>query len=368
MTRRSLIRSGLAAALATCSQTGRTHAYEEGGATDWYMPEEGASHKRTWMAFGPSVEIWGPEFVDRARADLATLARTIARFEPVSMLVRPSEMELARELVGDAIVELVPVALDDLWIRDTGPVFVRHPRGGKAGVDLNFNGWGDKQAHHADAKIATYVSRRADVPVLKANVVAEGGGIEVDGEGTAILTESCFINDNRNPELDKLAIEHALADLFGLYKVIWLPGLRGQDITDGHTDFYVRFVRPGVVVAAVDSDPDSPNHAVTKQHLAILKEATDALERPIKVIELENPTSFRGEELSEDFAASYLGFYVCNGAVIAQQFGDEMTDLAVKKILTSEFPKRELVQLDMDGIAAGGGSIHCATQQEPKAR
>jgi agmatine deiminase len=143
-----------------------------------------------------------------------------------------------------------------------------------------------------------------------------------------------------------------------------LPGIKGKDITDGHTDFYARFARPGVVVAGFDPDPQSFDHAVTKKHLEILKAATDADGRKLEVVVLEAPRTVRKKD--EDFAAGYINFYVCNGAVIAPEFGDARADANAKAKLKALFPGRVIEQLNIDGIAAGGGGIHCTTQQEPK--
>jgi agmatine deiminase len=57
---------------------------------------------------------------------------------------------------------------------------------------------------------------------------------------------------------------------------------------------------------------------------------------------------------------------VCNGAVILPEFGDTKADSKTRDTLQQLFPDRTIEQLDIDGIAAGGGSIHCTTQQEPK--
>lgn len=330
------------------------------------MPDEGQPHRRTWMAFGAGERIWGADLVSQVRENLATIATTIARFEPVSMLVRPGEADAARALTG-AHVELVPAGVDDLWMRDTGPVFVERD-GAAAGVDFNFNGWGGRQEHRRDAKVARFVAGQAGVGAVRTDLVLEGGGLEVDGEGTAIITESCVLNDNRNPGWTKADVEAELEYLLGVTKVIWLPGIAGRDITDGHTDFYARFARPGVVVAALDHDPESFDYDVTRRHLDILEAATDAHGSPLQVETLDGPSVLRAEDSAidlADFAAGYVNFYVCNGAVIAPEFGDPETDPAAGATLQRLFPDREVVQLDIDGIAAGGGGIHCTTQQEP---
>lgn len=331
----------------------------------WFMPDEGGPHARTWMAFGASREVWGKKLLPEVQRNLATIALTIAQYEPVSMLVRQSDLPLAQRMMGNK-VELIVCPLDDLWVRDTGPVFVVGENGSKAGVDFNFNGWGEKQDFDGDAKVASFVAQRAGVRRVQTDLVLEGGGIEVDGHGTAIITESCVLNDNRNPGVSKAQCERELKRLLGLEKIIWLPGMKGKDITDGHTDFYARFARPGVVIAGYDPAPKSFDHAVTKRHLEILRTATDVEGRKLEVVVLEAPSRVRETFANDDFAAGYVNFYVCNGAVIAPEFGDPRADTAAKRELQRVFPEREVVQINIDGIAAGGGGIHCATQQEPK--
>ncbi len=364
ITRRSFLQSAifLSGGAFVGSAQGNTLMRE--GRMGWRMPDENAPHKRTWMAFGASDDIWGGDLLPEVQQDLATIARTIARYEPVSMLVRKQEYELARNLVGPSI-ELVEFPLDDLWIRDTGPLFVSSNEGGTAAIDFNFNGWGEKQEYARDAKVAGFVAHRASVDTIHTDLVLEGGCIEVDGYGTAIISESCTLNSNRNPGLSKVQFEKRLKPLLGLDKIIWIPGIKGKDITDGHTDFYARFAGHGVVLAGFDPDPQSFDHEVTKTHLEILSRASDAQGRPLEVVSLEGPSTVREEFDSIDFAAGYIGFYVCNGAVIMQEFGDNRADTAARSVLQKAFPNRDIVQINIDAIAAGGGSIHCTTQQEP---
>lgn len=360
ITRRQLIQATLLLATGHSLKTNGNVRLEN----RWFMPDEAEPHQRTWMAFGASKPIWGSKLLPEVQRNLATIARTIAKYEPVSMLVRQNDFALAKKLIGTSAVELIVCPLNDLWMRDTGPVFVLTEAGAKAAVDFNFNGWGKKQDYALDAKVAGFVTKRAGVKGLTTKLVLEGGGIEVDGHGTAIITESCVLNDNRNPGVSKTACEAELKTLLGLAKIIWLPGIKGKDITDGHTDFYARFARPGVVVAGYDPDPNSFDHAVTKKHLEILTAATDADGRKLEVVVLEAPQTVR--KTDEDFAAGYINFYVCNGAVIVPEFGDARADAKAKTKLKSLFPGRVIEQLNIDGIAAGGGGIHCTTQQEPK--
>ncbi len=174
-----------------------------------------------------------------------------------------------------------------------------------------------------------------------------------------------MLNSNRNPGVSQAQCEAELSRLLGLKKIIWLPGIAGKDITDGHTDFYARFTSPGVVVAGLDTDPSSYDHAVTRQHLEILRKSTDAKGRPLKVVVLQGPKTVRHQYENAEFAAGYINFYVCNRVVIAPQFGDSRADRNTRDTLVDLFPGREVIQLNIDGIAAGGGGIHCTTQQQP---
>ncbi|MFZ6845049.1 agmatine deiminase family protein [Undibacterium sp. RuTC16W] len=331
----------------------------------WRMPDEAEPHAASWMAFGPSESIWGKDLLTGAQDNLALIARSIASFEPVKMLVREADYAIARRKCGSA-VQLLAQEIDDLWMRDTGPLFVTNGQGKLAGVNFNFNGWGEKQDYARDANVASFLTSQLGVPSLSSKLVLEGGGIEVDGAGTAIISESCVLNANRNPHTSKAQCEIELKSILGLKKIIWLPGIAGKDITDGHTDFYARFTSLGVVVVGLDADTSSYDHAVCMQNIAILRRATDALGRQLRVIILPAPASIRPKYESKEFAAGYINFYICNGVVIAPEFGDIKSDRNARDLLREQFPKREIIQLNIDAIAAGGGGIHCTTQQQPR--
>jgi len=330
----------------------------------WHMPDEGAPHQRTWMAFGPSKHIWGRRLLAPVQQDLALIARTIAQFEPVTLLTRPEELRFAMSLEPQA--DIVACPLDHLWIRDTGPTFVFNAKGQAGAIDFNFNGWGNKQSHKRDTKVAAFVAEYVGAQHLLTDLVLEGGCFEVDGEGSAIITESCSLNRNRNPGVSKAEFEAALKPLLGLEKIIWLPGIKGRDITDGHTDFYARFAGDGRVVVGLESDPDLYDYEITRDHIRRLKQETDAQGRKLEIIPLESPHRVNPDFDSKDFAAGYIGYYLCNGGLIMQAFGDEKRDAAAQHTLQDLFPDREVIALQVDGLAAGGGSIHCATQQQPR--
>lgn len=333
------------------------------GADHWRMPDEAEAHKATWMAYGASSAIWTQAQVPQVQKALARIANAIAAYEPVNMLVRPEELASARQLL-DSGVTVIPAALDDLWMRDTGPVFVRRPDGARAGVKFNFNGWGKKQQFSQDSQVADLVCARAQLPLLTTRLVLEGGALEVDGRGTAIITESCVLNSNRNPGWSKAESEAELQRLLGIRKVIWLPGIMNKDITDGHTDFYARFVRPGVVVAHRDMDPYSYDYALTRRHLDILRAATDADNQPLQIVVVDGPGQIRPGNHPDSFAAGYINYYASRGAIFMPEFGDAQADGRARAQFGELYPGRAIVQINIDPIAAGGGGIHCTTQQE----
>ncbi|WP_394559295.1 agmatine/peptidylarginine deiminase [Aquipseudomonas alcaligenes] len=337
-------------------------------AGSWYMPDEHAPQERVILAFAASSAIW-EDWAAPVNDCIALLAKTIAKYQPVTVLCRSNQLTQAKQKCGTTNIKFLTMPLDDVWVRDYGGCFVVDGQGGRGLVDFNFNGWGGKQRSSNDTMVADTLSYELDASYVGSQLVGEGGGIEVDGHGTAIMTESCWVNSNRNPGMSKAQIEAELKANLGLRKIIWLPGIKGKDITDAHVDFYARFVKPGVVIANLDNDPKSYDYAVTRTHLNILKAATDADGRKLVVHTLPPPLKKRSNVYTQnnpDFAPGYINYLPINGAVIAPQFGDAAADKYCKDLLTQLYPGRVIVQVNIDPIAAGGGGIHCVTKNMPR--
>ncbi|WP_042385315.1 agmatine deiminase family protein [Streptacidiphilus melanogenes] len=326
---------------------------------------EWESHARAFMSWPASVNIWGDQ-LGGVRADIARLAKAVAGYEPVVMFARPEQADDAQAAVGDG-VEVVPLAVDDLWARDTVPVFV-HDDGTLKGVDFNFNGWGEKQKEHGnDSALAAALLSRYRIPRIETPVVAEGGAFETDGRGTLLVTESSVVNDNRNPGMSRDDIEAELMKALGVTKIIWLAGVKGKDITDAHVDCLARFVAPGVVVLdkpfpGAPADVWSEAAAQAKE---VLSKATDADGNPLKIVEIQEPDPDRITGRGDAFVSSYINFFVANGAVFMPRFGDADADANAQRIMRDHFPGRDIVALQIDNIAAGGGGIHCSTHDQP---
>ncbi|MEV3990875.1 agmatine deiminase family protein [Streptomyces sp. NPDC049837] len=361
--RRTLLRSGAAVAL-TVAATG---CAPEGDAPAGRrrMPSEAQRHARTFMAWPPADSEWA-DWAGAVQGDIARVARAIAAFEPVVLLAAPEEVKAARRACGSG-VEVIPVAVDDLWVRDTGPTFVTGADGGLEGVDFHFNGWGGKQDHRRDEKVARTVLAREGVPRLDAPITAEGGSLEVDGHGTLMVTESSLVNPNRNPGRSRDRIEKALRELLGVSTVIWFKGVRGQDITDCHVDALARFAEDGTVLLSRPHPSNGPDvwSRAYDQARGVLRTATDARGRTPEVVDLPEPDPAALGRRGPDFLGSYANYYVVNDAVIVPRFGDRKADRNAVSIIGELHPGRKVVPVEINTIAEGGGGIHCATQQEP---
>jgi agmatine deiminase len=320
----------------------------------WSMPSEHAPHTRCWMAWPARTEVWGDQLA-AVRQDIARLAQAIARFEPVSMLAQPGQESAARKSCGGNI-EIVPMPIDDMWLRDSGPIFLTGGQGKIAGSVFNFNGWGKKQMHSRDGGVAAMLLAHLRLPAFRAPFVTEGGAVETDGEGTLLVCEPSIDNQNRNPALSRDQLTAYLRGWLGVDLVLWLPNSKPDYWTDGHIDGVARFVKPGVVIA----DQGLP------EAVKFLRESSDARKRRLQVIELPRPDErHRGQP---NFCDCYLNFYTPNGAVIMPAFGQIKSDQRARDLIATAFPDRQIVPIRLDAIASGGGLMHCVTQQEPAAQ
>lgn len=324
----------------------------------WYVPAEEEPHQATFMAWPANLSVYGDRwFMNEVQDTIATIASTIALFEPVILLADPGLHSDIQRRVG-ADVKLWNIPTDDLWARDSGAIFVKQ-NNSLAVSGIQFNGWGRKQTHRNDRHVASRIAERLGLKRLPGSLIGEGGSTEQDGHGLLMAHESSWVIRNRNPGLNRVQIEKELLNAYGATQMIWAPGVKGLDITDYHIDSLARFTGPGRVLMNLPDRPDlrDPFHAAALETHDIL--AARSLD--IDVI----PEPERPRVRSADFVASYANYYVCNGAVIAAQFGDRDTDKLAEQTLRKHYPGREIVTLNVDRLGELGGGIHCATQQMP---
>lgn len=330
-------------------------------AQKFLMPAETEQHSACWMAWPVRTELWGHRLA-AAQADFATVARTIAAFEPVFMVCREADVAQVQALCGDAVTPFV-APIDDSWMRDSGPTFVRGSKGGLAVVNWAFNAWGQKyRPYTADAAIKRRIAEHLGLPLVTCPLTAEGGAILADGDGTVLTTESCLLHANRNLGLTRAQVEAELLAALGAEKIVWLPGDADEVETDGHVDCLAAIVAPGVVMM---EDP-ATTHGQRAQTLAANRAALlaqrDARGRAFRIVDL--PAAPTIDATDGRHQSSYVNFYIANGAVIMPGHG-VAEDAPARAAVAAAFPDREVIQLVLPALPYGGGSIHCITQHQP---
>lgn len=330
------------------------------------IPAEWEPHACCWMAWAVHGE-W-KDWVGAVKDELAAVIQTVARFELVRLLTPREELADARALFSGGNVEIVESPVDDIWMRDIAPTFAL--RGEEAvAIDWHFNGWGNPRQRPARPgdRIARSAESIFGVLRVSAPLVAEGGALITDGEGTLITTRSCLLNPNRNPVRGvprECEIERAL-EPFGIERTIWLEGDPCEPFTSGHVDGYVMFTAPGrVLVETTDGEAEPP---FWREHdIVLLENARDARGHRLQVTLMFGPRKPHWRFRGRYWAPCFLNAYVANGAVITGCFGDVERDEMAKDALARAFPNREIIMLRIDHIANGGGGVHCLTQPMPK--
>lgn len=348
------------------------------------MPAEFQPHRQTWMLWPERTDNWR-EGAGPAQRAYAEVAAAISRFEPVVMGANPGQLENARRMLP-AGVRLVEMPNNDAWMRDSGPTFVTDQMGNVRGVDWIFNAWGGEynglySPWDKDDRVAAAVLAVESVDRYRAPFVLEGGSIHVDGEGTCLTTAECLLSPGRNPGVTRDQIEEYLSEYLGVEKVLWIPRGVFKDETDGHVDNLCCFIRPGVIALTWTDDPADPQYDRSREAEDYLRTVTDATGRTFEVHRVLQPqpvlitaaeaagvepvAGTLPREAGDRMAASYINFYLCNGAAVVPVFGDANDSRALNQ-LAQLLPDRTIVPVPAREILLGGGNIHCLTQQQPE--
>ena len=324
-----------------------------------HVPPEESPHQATFMQWPVSREVYRDRyFLGMTQQTIADIANTISEFEPVIMLADKADHSKARrKLSGN--VELWDIPTEDLWCRDSGPLFAFV--GSELVVShIQFNGWGEKQVNVRDSQIAKRVAEQLGVRLVPSGLSGENGGAEHDGHGLLMAHASSWEIANRNPGLSRGEIGSLLIQAYGASDIVWGEGVWDQDITDYHIDSLARFTGPGRVLINLPKNPDRYDDF----HQAALETYDRLVAYGLEVEVIPEPEKRRVKSL--DFVASYANYYACNGAIVAAEFGDPEADEIARDALSRHYPGREIVTLNVDPLGELGGGIHCATQQMPK--
>lgn len=329
-----------------------------------FVPPEWAPQKAIWTAWPADPDEWNGD-LETPRRDVAAMVRALSTGTRVCLLVKGDEAEASARAAVGSTAEVISAKYGDIWLRDTGPIFVKTPEGPVA-LRFKTNSWGGKFDLPDDATVGDDIARYTGKPICRFDVVLEGGAIEHDGQGTILTTRQTLLNPNRNG-WSKEDAESALRRAFGAAKIIWIDDGLMNDHTDGHIDNIIRFVGPGRVVCQSPADANDPNAATLDQIARVLDSTTDATGRKLDVVRIPGVGLYRNA-LGEISPASHMNFVIGNGMVIMPVYGTPTQDSAIEA-LQAVFPDRKVIGLPSRGLlgcgAAGGGSFHCITQQEP---
>ena len=355
-------------------------------------PAEWEPHAGCWLAWPSHAEEWNGQ-LEPPRREVAALCAAIAntnRFrgvsdetadggrvadqiadqiadqvaETVNVLVRNEETERdARHALANLPVRFHRMDYGDIWLRDTGPIFL-HAEGSTFAACFAWNGWGGKYHFPADDDVSVHIAARAGAPFARHNWIVEGGALEHNGQGTLITTRQCLLNHNRNKNLDQADIEARLQSNLAIEHVIWLDRGLHNDHTDGHVDNLARFVDRKTVLCMRAHSGDDPNRDVLQNIFEVLKNAHNTSNEVLEIIEIPSPGRVL-DDTGELMPASYANFYIGNQTVAVPVFGTPFDGEAVATIARL-FPERCTVGLEARGVLAGGGGFHCITREQPQ--
>jgi agmatine deiminase len=315
-----------------------------------------------WVGFPSHADLWEDDLAP-AQAEVEALARALAGpgGERVKLLVHgETAMDTARTRLGDVDnVDLVAAEFGDVWVRDTGPIFLAPD----AAAGFAFNGWGGKYDLPGDATIGADIAAAAGATLARYPFVLEGGALDHDGAGTVLTTTQCLLHPNRNGTWREADAEAALALALGARKVVWLGNGLLNDHTDGHVDNLARFVAPGVVACPIAFGLDDPNAAVYDAAARALAAATDAEGRRLCLVRVPSPGRIVDDE-GRRVPASHMNFLIANRAVIVPTYDIRAGELAVQALETV-FADRTVIGLPAKALLTGGGAFHCISQQQP---
>ncbi len=379
------------------------------------MPAEYDIHDGTFMIWPTRPGSWGKDATE-ARIAFCRIFSHIIKSEKLYVIVDGEHFEEAHDFImentanikrlisvkkGDrkmvskeprdvGTIILIEMESDDSWARDVGPTFVRNEEGDVRGIDWKFNAWGGEvdglyASWDKDDLVASSLCDYLEKDYYDAHpFVLEGGSIHSDGEGTVMVTTSCLLSKGRNPKLTQFEIEKRLKAYLGAEKVLWLPSGIVGDETNEHVDNICAFTAPGEVVLAWTDNVLDPQYTSSLACYKYLEEETDARGRKLKIhklpipdvpiryreSEIENLEFEKGEDRREEgekMAASYVNFYFTNTAVIMPSFGgaNQESDKRAVQIMSKICKNRNVVSVPARSILAGGGNIHCITQQIP---
>ena len=332
-------------------------------------PAEWEPHAATILVWPHNRDTWPDEMLARAESVFVELLKSICCDERVYLIVSNPETRIKAESTMDGLpykdnIKLLQLPVNDMWVRDYGPICIK--KGSKPHfLNFRFNAWGEKYPPwELDNSLAGRIAQKLNIPETKVPLTLEGGGIECNGNGTLMTTESVLINKNRKNGRKK-DIEDYLHKYLGIAHIIWLAGgLKGDD-TDGHIDNLARFIDHQSVVTLQQTRKSDPNYEILEENYRRLKKSRTAEGHPVRITDLPIPKVSMhrpAADGTETLPASYANFYITNAAVILPLY-DNRFDQQMTRLFEDLFPGRRIIGIEAADLVWGQGSLHCITQE-----
>ncbi len=343
------------------------------------MPDETEQHEGTWLQWPHQYE-YGTAYRNSLDATWVAMTLALQANEKVHIIAyNTTEKTRIMNKLTAASVPLTNVDFrihqtNDVWIRDSGPIFVRNSSGNLAVGDFNFNGWGGKYGYAKCNVIPASVATDITMSSVNLNSIMtlEGGSVEMDANKVLMATRSSIIsqtpaNSVRNVGMTQAQAEAKLTQYLGATKFIWLNGgFSADDVTDMHIDGFVKFAPNNKIVTM--SSADLLYWGLTQADVNTLYAATNLANQPYTFVYIpltqNNVTTQTGVALG--FKGSYINYYVANNRVLIPNYSDP-NDAVANATIGALYPGRTVVGIDVRNLYENGGMVHCVTQQQPVA-
>ncbi|HFJ9285900.1 TPA: agmatine/peptidylarginine deiminase [Bacillus toyonensis] len=333
------------------------------------MPDEKSKHEGTWLQW-PHELTYGSKYQQEVESIWIQMTESLSKGEKVHIVAYDQEeKERIIEVLTDQGVNMEKIDFfiaptDDVWARDTGPIFVYDNDKNLKILDPGFNGWGKKTPYKKDARLRENLSNQLGIERINWNkFVLEGGAFELDGNGTVLLTRSAVTNQNRNAKLSEKDIEKYFSEL-GVTNFIWLDGAPNLDITDFHIDGFAKFHDKSTIITL--KEKDLAEWGASGKDINKLLQAKDVTGNKYKYVYLplskNNVTLKNGKKL--DYKGSYINYYIANEVILVPNYNDP-NDKIANEMIQKLYPDRKVLGIDVRELYKNGGMIHCITQQQP---
>jgi len=345
----------------------------------YVMPEESETHEGTWLQW-PHHYQYGIAYRNSLDATWVSMTKELVSSENVHIIAyNQTEKDRIISMLNAESIPLTNIDFklyetDDVWIRDSGPIYVRDKNGNLVIEDWGFNAWGNKtdvisglliqsdKCNIIPSKIAN--DQAMTIIDLNSEMINEGGSVEIDGNETLMACKSSILNNNRNPGMTQEQAENIFKKYLGVTNFVWLSGQAGIEITDQHIDGFARFGNSTTIVTMEQND--LLNYDVLQSDINKLYSASDKDGNPYTFLKLpltqNNVSTTNGTNLG--YKGSYVNYYIANNKILVPNYNDP-NDATANAIIQTIYPTRTVVGIDVRNLYENGGMIHCVTQQQP---